>query len=233
MTPLRWVGEWEWETVSSVSLGLSRQSLSVCGSSPFKKSQDISNMSSWPKVNDVKCNENEQALPSAFRSSTASSHRLSPSFEKQVLTSPLNGLRQHFRDTNIQFYSEIKFILPLTWWHRLLNVCSVHQKAQTACHWSAPQSMHQGVHWDEEINVIVFPWCFHHCQRALIQGWKAINRTYPKGIHTQYWCLKGCPGAKKGPCNSHGKGLPTQACLPSVWVRTLVSTLCTILKGHF
>lgn len=71
---------------------------------------------------------------------------------------------------------------------------------QHVSNWSAQQSIHQRVHWDEEINVSALPRLFHLCQRALIQAWKAINWTYPKGIaHTRYWYLKGCLGAKKRP----------------------------------
>lgn len=106
---------------------------------------------------------------------------------------------------------------------------------QNVSNWSAQQSIHQRVHWDEEINVSALSCLLHLCQRALIQAWKAIKWTYPKGItHTRYWYLKGCLGAKKGgPCKSHGKGLPKQACPPSAQPRTWVSTLGTVLKGHF
>lgn len=57
----------------------------------------------------------------------------------------------------------------------------------------------------------------------------------PKGDSTQLILMfEGVRcGAKKGPCKSHGKGLPRQACPPSVQTRTLVSILGTILKGHF
>lgn len=39
--------------------------------------------------------------------------------------------------------------------------------------------------------------------------------------------------ARKDPCNSHGKGLAKQACPPPAQARTRVSTLGTVLKGHF
>lgn len=158
----------------------------------------------------------------------------------------LKGLQQHFTDKNRIFSpernperrqccTEMKWIWPLTWWLSLINFCSLSLSStkqwQKECLWSPLQSIHQCVHWDEEINVSVFPWHFHLCQQALIQGWKAINWTYPKGI--AYWCLRGCLGGKKGPCKSHGKGLPKQAYPPSAQLRTLVSTLGTILKGHF
>lgn len=71
---------------------------------------------------------------------------------------------------------------------------------QNVSNWSAKQSIHQRVHWDEEINVSALPRLFHLCQQALIQAWEAISWTYPKGIaHTQYWYWKGCLGAKKRP----------------------------------
>lgn len=135
-----------------------------------------------------------------------------------------------------QCCSEMKWVRPLTRWLSVIALCSLSLSSskQNVSNWSARQSIHQRVHWDEEINVSAFPCLFHLCQQALIQGWKAINWTYPKGIaHARYWCLKGCLGAKKGPCKSHGKGLPKQACPPSARPRTLVSTLGTVLKGHF
>lgn len=90
-------------------------------------------------------------------------------------------------------------------WHGLwvcgsTKFCSFGSPKQNVSNWSAQQSIHQCVHWDEEINAGAFLHLFNLCQRALIQAPNAIKWTYPKGkLRTRYWYLKGCLGGKKRP----------------------------------
>lgn len=88
-------------------------------------------------------------------------------------------------------------------WHGLWvcgskKFCSFSSPKPNVSTWSEQRSIHQCVHWDEEINVGALLHLFNLCQRALIRAQNTIKWTYPKGkVRTQYWYLKGCLGGKK------------------------------------